>query len=327
MASKERQVKSVKVYVRPATPELLALNRMHTHMGHFFRPGQVVKAADSAVFPIQGELPLRIRDDEKGVTRTGWLAFPELGRVSVKKSGKVAAPSVTSVFRTARQHYRDITDSIEADLIYAGQTQFGSLTYSKYLLQPLAKIVGLLDEGITTGLPLNRLAEATGDSSVAEKHAQYLIDSEYASIVHGKPDMLVPTQKFVLARRQYTEPTRFISSMVGTVLALQYDKVTEHIPMIKAYVRAGMAFYRPAAEYGELLSMKYETLVDNYKRMYEPSQKILDSFRQIYLRDLYSHNILHLEDNLVTGDSEIFPAFLERAAPKIAVARQEQLPA
>lgn len=327
MPDKPREPKRVKVYVRPATPDLLALNRIHTHLGHFFRPGLAARSGDSTLFPIHGELPLQIRDDERGVTRTGWLAFEDLGRVAVGKGGKVTAPSVTSVFKTARQHYRDITDSIEADLIYAGQTQFGSLTYSKYLLQPLAKIVGLLDEDIRTGLPLDRLAEATGDRSVAEKHAQYLIDSGYASVVRGKPDMLVPTQKFVLARRSYSEPTRFISSMVGTVLALQYDSVTEHIPMIKAYVRAGMAFYRPAAEYGELLSMKYDTLVDNYKRMYDPSQKILDSFRQIYLRDLYSHRILHLINDRVTGDAEIFPVFLERAAPKIGLSRQEPQPA
>jgi hypothetical protein len=63
----------------------------------------------------------------------------------------------------------------------------------------------------------------------------------------------------------------------------------------------GMALNGLAAEYGELLRMKYEALVANYKRTCDPSQEILDSFRQTHLRDLLSHNILYVTSDLVTG--------------------------
>lgn len=73
--------------------------------------------------------------------------------------------------------------------------------------------------------------------------------------------------------------------------------------------------------------MKYEALVANHKRRCNPSQKMLDSSRQIYLRDLCNHNILYATNDRFTGDSGVFPVSLERAAPKIGTSRQEQLPA
>lgn len=58
-----------------------------------------------------------------------------------------------------------------------------------------------------------------------------------------------------------------------------------------------------------------------------PSWRRADSFSQIYLRDFSSGSILYVTSDLVTGDSEILPLSLERAAAKIEISRQEQQPA
>lgn len=319
MKREDRKPKIVKLHVLPKSPDLVALNRIHRYYGHFFRPGPGKQVGKTVEYPIQGELPVEIKDEKRGLTRVAWLTFEDLGKIEVSKpTMKATAPSVSSIVKSASQSYRDTTDSIEADLVYAGQLQFGNLTYSKVLLQPLAKIVGLLQES-PDGLTLERIQRAIGDSRKAERHTGYLVESGYATVQSGRTELVVPTRKFIVARRELADPTEFISSMVGIVLATQYSTVTQDAPMVKAYVRAGMAFYRPAADYGQLIGISYPAVVENYKRMYSPNQKILDSFTQIYLRDLESHEILHVEDDVVTGNQRIFGTFLERAAPKISM--------
>lgn len=312
--------RTISLRLREESPESLVFKRIRRRYGHFARPRPAETGSDPSRLrvPIIAEIPVQIADRVTDRVRIAWIALGEVAEADLARSPLtlLEMPSAPSFRKAARERYRAISMSVEADMVASAPFQFGELTFAKFFLQTLRLLIAELEEHLDDGIPGDRLLRLIKDTNQHE----YLLAARYASVdesVEGR--RLVASEQFKILRSKYDDSETFAKHLFGVVFASNYDAITARLRPMKSYVRSALTYYKSCYEFGEMFEIESRDLERRYSAVYGGGDRRLSSFRYTQLPELCDYGILTRRGSRFYGYSEIYDKFESLAADKVPV--------
>ena len=298
------------------TPYKVAFNRIMRYYGAGCFPQDTEESGNLWKVPIGVHYPSSIVDQKTNTERILTFHFDGIGEFLLEKSTLriKSRPSLKEITQSVREKRKELSRKVEKDFIrIIGdprlRVRFGAMRYAHLGIQPIYRTLTRLLE-TPEKYPPRGWVEQIG----YEDLVNLIVDIGYAK--YSEDGRLTPTNELKeLCSRMGGELASTAEAIIGLVLAKHYDYLykTRRIIHFVPYVRTSTTYYAEAIQYGSLIHVTEDSLLERMRKYYRvlsfPSPKARFGYPTI-IRELLNAGILCSKDNYITGRDEIFEGLI-----------------
>jgi hypothetical protein len=294
------------------TPQKVAFNKIMMYYGAGCFPQSTEDKGDFYRVPIGIHYPSSIIDEKTETEKIFTFHFKDIGEFLLKKSTlKVTSrPSIRAISDCIRERRKEVSKKVEKDLIRVmGDPnvgiKFGVFKYAQLGIQPIYRTITRLLE-TPDKFPLRSWVEKIGYQDLAN----LIVNSGYAK--YNEEQRLTPSNELhYLLDKQKGDTRKTCEAVVGIVLSQNFDYLyqTKRIIHFVPYVRASSTYYTEALQYGSLIRMSEQRLLESVRKYYRLTPQLSQKARFGYptmIRELLDAEVLCSEDGFITGRQDIF---------------------
>jgi len=304
---------SMKIEVQKLdTPYKVVFNRIMRYYGAGCFPQDTEDAGNRWKVPIGVHYPSSIVDQKTNTERIFTFHFNNIGEFLLEKSTLMvkSRPSLKNITQSIREKRKELSVKVEKDFIkIIGdpklKIRFGAMKYAHLGIQPIYRTLTRLLE-TPEKYPSRSWVEQIG----YEDLVNLIVDIGYAE--YSEDGRLTPKNELKeLFTEMKADLARTAETIIGLVLAKHYDYLykTKRIIHFVPYVRTSTTYYAEAIQYGSLIHVTENSLLERMRKYYRitsfPSPKARFGYPTI-IRELLNAEILCSKDNYITGRDEIF---------------------
>jgi hypothetical protein len=280
----------------------------YTFISSFEEEKDVVKISVGLKVP-------EVLDDEKNNKRIiRFLTFNNMfiidGAIERKKM-ILHAPSRREVIKICNDRYTAVVIKSEQSLLKTTYQKLVLVPEVQVAMRPIRKILIKLERFGETTLKELINVQSRLSSNKGERYLHYLRLLEALDIIKKENGKYVQGSNMKNYIVRDISPPELYEQILAEVLERSYPYLRQvlNLTMIVPFLRWSNAYYLPSYEANEKLYLGEESLIEHYMRFYkyttsDPSdqiQRILDT------------QIIRMEQNLITGNSEILNDYFEKA--------------
>jgi hypothetical protein len=294
------------------TPRKVAFNRIMRYYGAGCFPQDTEDVGDLWKVPIGVHYPSSIVDQKTNTERVFTFHFGNIGEFLLEKSNLriKSRPSLKDIVQRVQEKRKELSRKVEKDFVrIIGdprlRVRFSAMKYAHLGIQPIYRTLTRLLE-TPEKYPLRRWVEQINYADLVN----LIVDIGYAE--YSQDERLTPTNELKeLLTEMNGDLQRTAEAIIGLVLAKHYDYLyqTKRIIHFVPYVRTSTTYYAEAIQYGSLIHVTEDSLLERMRRYYRvpsfPSSKARFGYPTI-INELLNAQILCSENNYITGRKEIF---------------------
>jgi len=301
---------------RRDNPELVAYDRIFKHYGTGCYPQEPQEREDHWEVPVGAYIRSKVVDEKTNRERILTFNLQNVGEILVKKSTmrvERATPSRTLGKNILRKRV-EIRNIVEKDLIAVFgkremKLRFSLLRFSLTGLQPIYRTLKRLLLG---KYPSYDDLLRSGDHYLEQ--VELVVDLKYAEYTEN--NKLVPTNKLKdLFSMEEGNIERTCDIMLGFVISKFYYDLRKKMRLAQfvPYVRASIAYYGDAIQFGKLISVSESRLRDNVRDYYRgsPLPSRVSYAYPVMIDELVNARILDYDGDYITGREPIFEKLID----------------
>jgi len=249
------------------------------------------------IVPITARYPRVLSDEIREVPeKVRFMNFENVGeiRIDANKGELLFRPGYYEVSNAIKENLEKVRTTVEMALVKVGANRFAQLPFPEHIHTPIVDILSwiLINDNLDMSQDLSLIGVDNRD-----KYLQNINLLESVGLLRKSGNLIIPDNNLVEIETKYKNLTEKISNSIAFFFEKGYTQIESIKQVLGPHLTITAFCYERALEYGDLLSINYETIDRMMLGLYRQEVKRIKLPR--YLIQLESIGLL--EETTISG--------------------------
>lgn len=268
------------------------------NVGSLVRTKNFIKEKEEYTSTIVCFYPRFFKDDKDNIRYRKYLEIP-LAAIKFNKDIKlIAQPDKQLLGNIVKLRLDTINRRVRDILMKVSSSYFIHFEEINFMLTPIQLIVSaLVEREVLYETDIEQLEKK-------ERIRQYLQLLQSIGLIKRDFNSWKITGEFIRLHEELKSPVKLSNTIIKLILEENYEMVYDilGIKVLAPYVNASTSYYQKAVETKSLISIS----VNRFKNELSEILGVSNDKAMMYIHRLIEHNLLKRENNLISGNKEIY---------------------
>ena len=247
--------------------------------------------------PITARYPRVLSDVARDVPeKVRFMNFEDIGEIKIdaNKGELIYRPKYYEISNAIKGNLERVRTTVEMALVKVGANRFAKLPFPEHMHTPIVDILSwiLINDNLDMSQDLSLIGVDNRD-----KYLQNINLLESVGLLRKSGNLIIPDNNLVEIETKYKKLTEKISNAIAFFFEKGYTQIESIKQVLGPHLTITAFCYEKALEYGDLLSINYETIDRMILGIYRQEVKRIKLPR--YLIQLESVGLI--EEKIVSG--------------------------